>query len=53
MNTKRPTLAFFLVPTKPLQSYGQASPHPDTVLVKSREMTDEPNSAMVAGGRRG
>jgi hypothetical protein len=33
-----PALVFFLAPTKPLQSYGQASPHRDTVLIKSREM---------------
>jgi hypothetical protein len=41
LNTKRPTLIFFLGPTKPLPSYGfdrQACAR-DTVLVKSREMT--------------
>jgi hypothetical protein len=37
--TKRPTLVFFLAPTKPLQSYEFAIPHRDTVLVRSRDMT--------------
>jgi hypothetical protein len=27
LNTERPTLVFFLAPTKPLQSYREASPH--------------------------
>jgi hypothetical protein len=27
LNAKRPTIVFFLGPTKPLQSYGQASQH--------------------------
>jgi hypothetical protein len=33
LNTKRPTIVFFLGPTKPLPSHDQASPHAgDTVL---------------------
>jgi hypothetical protein len=40
INTKRPTLVFFLVPTKPLHNHmdRQARTH-DTVFVKNREMT--------------
>ncbi len=28
LNTKRPTVVFFLGPTKPLRSYCKANPHP-------------------------
>jgi hypothetical protein len=37
LNTKRPTIAFFVGPTKPLPSYDRQSRTHDTV--KSREMT--------------
>ncbi len=37
MNTKRPTIVFFLGLTKPLPSYGSASPH--RRVSKNREMT--------------
>ncbi len=56
MTTVRPMLAFFLAPTKPLQSHGQARPGRagDTVLVKTREMTGRSQTLpWVAGGRRG
>ncbi len=52
LNTKWRTFVFFLAPTKPLQSYGQASATGDTVLVMIREMTGM-TQAVVAGGRRG
>ncbi len=41
LNTERPTLVFFLAPTKPLQSYRQARTS-DIVLVKCIEMTALP-----------
>ncbi len=39
LSTKRPTIVFFLGPTKPLPSYGFDRQACTTVLVKSREMT--------------
>jgi hypothetical protein len=50
LNTKRPTVVFFLGPTRPLQSYDKKGPTSVTVLVTSREMT---RTAVVAVGRRG
>ncbi len=51
LNTMRPTLVFFLAPTKPLQSYGWASRTRDTVLVQSRDMTGR-SQTLVARRRR-
>jgi hypothetical protein len=38
LKTNRPTLVFFLGPTKPLQSYNRQARTGDTALVKSREI---------------
>jgi hypothetical protein len=52
LNTKRPTIVFFLGDTKPLPWQARNS---NAVLVSSGEMTGrtDPNTAMVAGGRKG
>jgi hypothetical protein len=53
LNTKRPTIVFFLGPTKPIPSYCmiRQARTGDTVLVRSREMTGNPKTADVAGGK--
>ncbi len=51
---QEPTLAYFLAPTKPLQSYEQASPHPRySVSEEQRDGMKEPSTGVVSGGGRG
>ncbi len=51
LNTKKPTIVFFLGPTKSLLSYDSAS---DTMLVKGREMTDRTQTLpWWLGGEKG
>ncbi len=57
MNTKRPTVVFFLGPTKPLQSpiiwIGKPAPA-KTVLAIRRDITGKTRTlSWVAGGKRG